>query len=395
MKTAKNECSYYPQIELKILMFINALNVQAVFTCGKIIKLLGNHELGNIISDPDPHYKDDYTYPQDQNSKYYKNVNRTHIFRVGQFGFTLLMEGGCGILVKINNTIFVHGDLLDSYDKYDKLNQYINDPTKHDQDSWNRTFVNAKMIGQFISHLSSLLSKARGDPDKASDRIIAERSGNTGPSTTFCDDLVKSFKLFKGDGTVIKEDVDSLKLVIGHCVQADLSRYHLNSTPLEGTTYHTIIQSDRVRDVFGEDIYSGPPVFDKTQPRTKIFGITMECLIPETTVNRVYRVDIGSSRGFDYYNKLLQFPSPINYPRTVEDENKFLYSKTPQILEINTDGSINIIKSKMRNTRIHLPRPEYEQYITDIDELNIAKDHKYYKYKYLKYKNKYLQLKQT
>jgi hypothetical protein len=121
----------------------------------------------------------------------------------------------------------------------------------------------------------------------------------------------------------------------------------------------------------------------------------MECLIPETTVNRVYRVDIGSSRGFDYYNKLLQSPSPINFPRTVEDENKFLYSKTPQILEINTDGSINIIKSKMRNTRIHLPRPEYEQYITDIDELNIAKDHKYYKYKYLKYKNKYLQLKQT
>lgn len=379
-------------------MFINALNVQAALTCGKIIKLLGNHELGNIISDPVSHYKDLYTYPQDRTSNYYHNVNRIDIFRVGKFGFKLLMEGGCGILVKINDTIFVHGDLLDSYDKYDELNQYINNSTNHDalfQDSWNFTFRNAKMIGLFVDKQSSLLSRTRGNPDDASNRIITGRSGNTGPSTTFCDNLVKSFELFKGDGTVIKEDVGSLKLVIGHCVQSDLSKYHLVLAQLEGTTYHKIIQSesDHVREVFGEDIYSGPPVFDKTQPRTKIFGITMECLIPKTTVNRVYRVDIGSSRGFDYYNKNRN-PFPINYPRTVEEENQFLYSKTPQILEINTDGSINIIKSKMRNTRIHLPRLAYEKSIKDIDELNINKDHDYYKYKYLKYKNKYLQLKQ-
>ena len=396
LKTSTQPCSYYPQIELKILMFINALNVQAALTCGKIIKLLGNHELGNIISDPDPGYKDDYTYPQDQTSGYYQGVNRIDIFRVGKFGFKLLMEGGCGILVKINNTIFVHGDLLDSYHTYDTLNQYINDPTKHDgvhQDNWNSTFRNANMIGQYVVPKSSLLSRARGDPGTASNRIIAGHSGNTGPSETFCDNLVKSFELFKGNGTVIKEDVNSLKLVIGHCVQSDLSNSHLNPRPLAGTTYHKIIQSDHVRDVFGEDIYSGPPVFDKTQPRTKIFGITMECLIPDTTVNRVYRVDIGSSRGFDYYNKLIQFPFPINYPITVEDENQFLYSKTPQILEINTDGRINIIKSKMRNTRIHLPRPDYEQSIKTIPELDIDTDHEYYKYKYFKYKNKYLQLK--
>ena len=48
----------------------------------------------------------------------------------------------------------------------------------------------------------------------------------------------------------------------------------------------------------------------------------------------------------------------------------------------------------MRNTRIHLPRPTYEQHTRSIPELNINTDlHEYYKKKYLKYKYKYLQLK--
>ena len=119
----------------------------------------------------------------------------------------------------------------------------------------------------------------------------------------------------------------------------------------------------------------------------------MECLIPSTNLNRVYRIDVGSSRGFDI---LPRDPTgnKINIG-TLEHENKYLYSKTPQILEINTDGSINIIKSKMRNTRIHLPRPNYELHARSIPELDIhtnpIQDH--YKQKYLKYKNKYLQLK--
>ena len=48
-KNGNIECSYYPQIELKIFMFINSINRQ-IQTGGKIIKLLGNHELGNILS---------------------------------------------------------------------------------------------------------------------------------------------------------------------------------------------------------------------------------------------------------------------------------------------------------------------------------------------------------
>ena len=117
----------------------------------------------------------------------------------------------------------------------------------------------------------------------------------------------------------------------------------------------------------------------------------MECQIPNTSLNRLYRIDVGSSRGFDDVSNKIDTWAPL----TLEHENRFLYSKTPQILEINIDGTINIIKSKMRNTRIHLQRPEYERKASKIPELQLyTKDHNYYEQKYLKYKNKYLQLKQ-
>ena len=85
--------------------------------------------------------------------------------------------------------------------------------------------------------------------------------------------------------------------------------------------------------------------------------------------------------------------SSINsYIKTVKDENQYLYSRTPQILKINKTKQFFIIKSKMRNTRIHLPRPNYDEHVSKMPELQFTNP--YYKQKYLKYKDKYLQLKQ-
>jgi hypothetical protein len=140
LKENNKACSYYPQIELKILMFINALNIQASISHGKIVKLFGNHELSNIISSPDYGFNIKYTYPEDRNINYYRETSRVDIFKVGNHGFELLLEGGCGILVKINNTIFVHGDLVESYDVYDDLNKFINNPHERTQEKWNTKF---------------------------------------------------------------------------------------------------------------------------------------------------------------------------------------------------------------------------------------------------------------
>jgi len=398
LKDGNLACSYYPQIELKILIFINSINSQAKTVGGRIIKLLGNHELLNIIENPLLPYNTMYSYLEDRSKNYFNGISREQIFRLHEYGFELLFEDGCGLLVKINNVIFVHGDLVDTYDSYDQTNQFINNPDKRITDLWQNVVIFIKKLHEIDKRTpeslsesgnnSSLLSKKRGDDEAASNRIVRKNRGDPSLSDDFCRDLLKSFEKFKGDGRVIVENVQDLKLVIGHCAQ-----YTASTLDRSNETYSTKIRGDDVIDVFGQDIYSGPPVFDKADNRTKIFGITMECLIPSTNLNRVYRIDVGSSRGFDI------LPRDSNGKKinigTLEHENKYLYSKTPQILEINIDGSINIIKSKMRNTRIHLPRPIHEQNARTIPDLDIytspIQDH--YLKKYLKYKNKYLQLK--
>ena len=445
LKTGGLACSYYPQIELKILMFINAINIQASIVGGKIVKLLGNHEAGNIITSPNIGYNMSYNYKEDQNKGYYKGISRPDIFQVDQPGFNLLFEGGCGVLIKINNTIFVHGDLVESYDMYDDLNQFMNNPQERTQTKWNDKF-GLVVMGASSPLNDTLFGRDRGDR-KIAGNIIAEKNiGNDELEKEFCDELIGSFMKFKGNGKIITEDANELKLVIGHCPQSWSSTY----TITENETYSELINQDDVMQVFGNDIYSGKPVFDRKDNRRKIFGISTQCLIPNTKLNRLYRVDIASSRGLDYYGEPVQIthsltgpalsvpsltgPSPSNkfafalanpgvasafaiqkkpfsfkpttlsnsraptikLPSSVEEENRFLYSKTPQVLEINVDGSINIIKSKMRNTRIHLPRDVYEHHAKTIPELDIytnpIQDH--YLKKYLKYKNKYLQLKQ-
>jgi hypothetical protein len=433
IKTGGLACSYYPQIELKILMFINAINIQASLTGGKIVKLLGNHEACNIITNPNFNYNIAYSYKEDQNKGYYKGISRTDTFQVGQPGFNLLFEGGCGVLIKINNTIFVHGDLVESYDIYDDLNQFINNPQERNQKNWDDKFCLVIMV-ESSPLFETLFGRDRGDR-KIIDKIISQKNiGNDKLEKEFCDKLIGSFMKFKSNGKIITEDANELKLVIGHCPQSWSSTYTLTANE----TYSELINQDDVMQVFGNDIYSGKSVFDRKDNRRRIFGISTQCLIPNTRLNRIYRVDIASSRGLDYYGEpsptvasptiaspsstfafLLANPgstlanagltfanqkkpftasnSTLKLPSSIEEENRFLYSKTPQVLEINVDGSINIIKSKMRNTRVHLPRDVYEQHAKTIPELDIQtnpiQDH--YLKKYLKYKNKYLQLKQN
>jgi hypothetical protein len=237
------------------------------------------------------------------------------------------------------------------YKYYDNINKKINKTTdKHKKTKY------LKDIYLDIDNISSdtyntLNDRNRGDIGSASNRIIKCEKCNEGKEgkkgkcencdDTFCQELKNSFKLFTED-TEFKNP-EKLILVIGHCPQhqVSLSKDYYNKT------YDENVTSDHVSQTFGNTTYSGLPDFNN---KGKIFGITMEC-----DDNPVYRVDIGTSRSFDQYDK-----SSI---KTVLDENKYLYSKTPQILHIKKDGKINIIKSKMKNTRIHLPRNEYEQHI--------------------------------
>ena len=101
-----------------------------------------------------------------------------------------------------------------------------------------------------------------------------------------------------------------------------------------------------------------------------------------------------SKNGFDSYDYYKEISSSDS--DSINNENKYLFSKTPQILSIEQKDSIDfvtIIKSKMKNTRIHLPRPNYEIMIKGIKNLKLDSDN--YDLKYRKYKKKYLEMKKV
>ena len=395
LKCKSVPCNYYPQIELKILMFINAINKQALTINGQIIKLLGNHELSNILENTNVYHKEynidsyskrlfnrRYIFPTDKDDdNYYNNISRTKIFNVGQIGFNLLFEGGCGILVKINNILFVHGGLANkSFKFFDNINQWINDPLKRSNiECWHRYLWN------LLDENSPLWIRTHN---------IKNYSLRIKESNNYCNDnIINEFNTFLSDlPNKYSSTKFNLKLVVGHCIQSELNIFNNidnidesnSNNILEGITYKTVINHDNISDTYTDPIFTG--VSDSTD-QTKIFGITMECLIPSQTNNyRIYKVDIGMSRAFDNIDKIT----------SISDENKYFYSKTPQVLVIeskfvydNYIDNFSIVKSTIKNTRIHLPRPMYEQSINSNSELNLIK----YTNKYLKYKNKYLNYK--
>jgi hypothetical protein len=389
-------CHYYPQIELKILWFINAINKQIIEQNkeGKIIKLVGNHDLSAII---DGIYTENYAFPTDlKKENYYNNITRQEIFKVGNPGFKFLVEGGIGILVKINSTIFVHGDLVETYNTYNDLNQFMNDENKREQYKWKNMFsreLDYNIYNGDPHEKSSLLSRKRGNMDNQANTRIKYPD----LQQLYCNELRESFLKFRDYSnsvlTNLTDDVNNLKLVIGHCVQHSNNMNYNNTEYLQNRTYQLIYdknETNAIVETYGVGTYVGKP--DKTD-RSTIFGITMECKIEDEHKNtelqkydlyQLYRIDIGSSRGQDM--------TPYKDITNTSEENFYLYAKTPQVLEINTDGTVKIKKSTIGNTRRYLRRPNYEALIKDIDELKLTQPN--YNKKYLKYKNKYLQLKQ-
>lgn len=420
-KSNGDGCTYYPQIEIKILLFINALNEQASKYDGRIIKLLGNHELVNTTSgEISEYFISKYSFDNDNNndnindgdnnsinSNYYKGISRNNIFNVGQEGFRLLFKDGCGILVKINNYIFIHGGLASkSYDYFNQLNQWFNNPSnqilsENKQLIWNDKIDQSKLNDSIGN--SPLWIRDLGDPSEMSRRIGISNTNSIVNSNqdNFCSNLTELFRIFKGDGKIIRENPSDLTLIIGHCVQSDLSTQQ-NKISYSGNLYNhgqTYMLEDKKRsnsqiDVFNTSIYTGPSVFDRSD-RTKVFGISMDCVNKSNSnsnsnnnIAKLYRIDVGSSRGYDY------FTGNDNKIKSPEDELKFIYSKTPQILLIDYDNTVHIIKSKIKNTRIHLPRDNYESAISNVDDLDISNpSNLHYKLKYLKYKKKYMKLK--
>jgi hypothetical protein len=385
-------CAFYPQLEIKLLRFINKINELAQEKYGRIIKVLGNHETMNIINNP--LYRQ-FIFYQDNNDKYYRNNNREGIFVKGKIGYDLLLKDGCGILIKINNTIFVHG-MLPKTKSIFEINQYNQDINNQ----YNR-IETLSPIYQYLNDSTEstpLLDRNWGFPELRT----GIKMDNPRLMLSFCEDNVKkTISEF-----LMLDDIEDYRVVIGHCTQSDYSINKYN------TTFINIIEQDYIRKIY--NAYNPMSGFIDPDDQDFIFGITMSC--PKENKNGltdfyIYRVDVGSSREFDKDKNIILNKTNEEID-VIARENKYLFAKTPQILSINrveNQDIITIIKSKMKNTRIHLPRPEYEDEIKKVNldrktnplshpnydnltSLDLSNPH-YLQMKYLKYKKKYLSLK--
>jgi len=135
----------FPMEEAKILMFINAINKQAMIHGGRIFKLLGNHEEMNmsvmwkenknnyIISEVQSNFanasgEDEIeNYPRINNVPYELEFlsNRQRFFLPSKPGALLLAEDGIFILLAIKNFIFVHGGISNEHITIENIN-FIN-----------------------------------------------------------------------------------------------------------------------------------------------------------------------------------------------------------------------------------------------------------------------------
>jgi hypothetical protein len=390
--------NYEPQIEIKILRFINSLMNKARVYNSRLIKLLGNHEIMNLLLSNDVYNK--YIFRKDMgHTNYYRGDRRIGTFFCGKPGYNLLMENGTGIFVKINDNMFVHGQLVNSMklDKYIAINKFLNDinPKTYDRSDY------MTRLTELNTKTSPLWLRNYGDP-VAIDKRIGTPSG-----ATFCASVLDTFRsMFSGHpGT----DISKLRLVIGHCIQSDST-----TTPIKNKTFTSVNKSP---DGITETVELPSSIGKFNTRENRIFGITMECEKEgKPDDHYIYRVDVGSSRGFDtpveymylehkgcdWANADPDNPAPektVDCESFGKDRSQAYYekmimgSRTPQVLEFSGDSleNVRIIRSTIKNTRINQPRKKLEELAAKHPVLNL--DHERYRQKYLKYKNKYLQLK--
>jgi len=362
----------YPQIEIKLLRFINALNNQALNYNARIFKLFGNHEVLNILS---TNYQEKYIFPTDLGiTNYYRGKTRKTIFHYGNEGYKLLLEGECRCLLMLNNYIFVHGQIKgQNFIEFEDINNIINTSTDKDK------IISVYEYLDGPDNENSVLWSRDYGMHEYIDEIDQQ---------SFCSNVYSNLQTFVNGSHILQKyhsEYRKLKLVIGHCVQSTSSTDTTKS--IKNTTFTNLENSsNNIRQITSAPSESDYFNIDKNL----IFGITMDCHDYARKNHTIFKVDIGASRGFDNYK---DYENIFDSPNQLLDEKRFLYSRTPQVLKIKNNVE-QIIKSTIKNTRIHQPRYYYEDTINYNESLNkLQLNSGNYLKKYLKYKNKYLQLK--
>lgn len=340
---SNEELAYYPQVEIKLLRFINALNLQAAVDKGKggIIKVLGNHDYENFKGNTD--MMESYVFTPDRaNDNYYlhpktgKSESRYEYFQFGHDGYKLYQETlGMYLFYHLDNMLFIHGQLPSrktlnegiTMQKLERINELLRKPF---------TEKIRTQLEQFDPIIEEMLwSRTFGDIEERGEQTPEEFE------IMFKQDMIQ----FTGS--------DTMRLFIGHCQQHTV---HAQPKGQIRTTLSHLCSRNEVSEVYdNKNIYKGPP--DSTcNTKNKTFGIVTECFLQKQDglfQPQLFKMDIGMSRGQEYIEEYKELETgkigEVNYFRP----------KAPQVVEL-IGPNMRIHRCTMRNMVPHMDRNAYK-----------------------------------
>ena len=338
------ELAYYPQVEIKLLLFINAINTQARHLNGGIVKVLGNHDYENFKGNED--MVNDYAFTPDRDNEcYYQHKDgtwesRKTFFRFGHEGYRLYQETlGMYIIFRVNNLLFVHGQ-LPTKKFLEREATLLTFETLHAllrQPYTNEVGEKIKLYDDLISDV--LWGREYGDPDERHNEKDAEM-----------EERVKSdISAFCGK---VCGDIN-MTIFVGHCQQ------HLvhQDKSVRSTLAH-FCRRNKVAETFDNtEIYTGKPDA-KEQHVNKTFGIVTEWEY-EPKQNRhipiLVKLDVAVGRGQEYLDDYLALQSGEL------SELDFFKPRAPTVFEV-IGSKMNIVRSTMANMALHIKRDAYMAY---------------------------------
>jgi len=400
---------YHRQIELKIIHFINALNESALRHyqerhphvglqrelpdqhCGRIYKLLGNHDLLNFASSNASYNKliRNYTFEEDipfihhngTDVDYYDSgtnqYTRSTIFRYPNPGFNAYFQTtGTGVALIINDNLFIHGGLTGKHNLNDVKQfhyQLLRSTTVLLSDD---QFV--KLTTQ-IKPLLEVRHYYKNNDDTSTPSVSAKQEFDTGHVS--CELFSDRLEQFCGQDRCEGLNPKRIRMFKGHCTQSTMNT--TPSTVLSGFIMNT--GTTEMYSNYNSDDQLHPNAFyhgdqkeavaevdeddeEQYHPHNRKWGVTLSC---DRNTNRainlagnpspqIIKVDVGMGRGQDNIDGSTVF----DFNTIGKREKTIFESRVPQVIIIPEAGHdhperLILIRSTLKHMAIHMPRPNY------------------------------------